>query len=69
MRRRLAPARVDEATGTTGRLRRPNGRLDSEGSDVMSSDGLRECYDVVVIGGGQAGLATGYHLAKRGSTS
>jgi putative flavoprotein involved in K+ transport len=32
----------------------------------MSSDGPRECHDVVVIGGGQAGLATGYHLAKRG---
>jgi putative flavoprotein involved in K+ transport len=32
----------------------------------MSSDGLRECHDVVVIGGGQAGLASGYHLAKRG---
>ena len=32
----------------------------------MSGDGLRECHDVVVIGGGQAGLATGYHLAKRG---
>jgi len=32
----------------------------------MSIDGLRECHDVVVIGGGQAGLATGYHLAKRG---
>jgi putative flavoprotein involved in K+ transport len=32
----------------------------------MSSDGLRECHDVVVIGGGQAGLATGYHMAGRG---
>lgn len=25
-----------------------------------------ECYDVVVIGAGQAGLSTGYHLARRG---
>ena len=23
-------------------------------------------YDVLVLGGGQAGLAVGYHLAKRG---
>jgi putative flavoprotein involved in K+ transport len=38
----------------------------SERGDAMSGDGLRECHDVVVIGGGQAGLATGYHLAKRG---
>ena len=32
----------------------------------MSSDAVREHHDVVVIGGGQAGLASGYHLAKRG---
>jgi putative flavoprotein involved in K+ transport len=32
----------------------------------MNDDALHDCYDVVVIGGGQAGLATGYHLARRG---
>ena len=32
----------------------------------MNDDALRDSYDVVVIGGGQAGLATGYHLAQRG---
>ena len=33
---------------------------------AMNEDALRDYYDVVVIGGGQAGLATGYHLAQRG---
>ena len=31
-----------------------------------AKDELRDRYDVVVIGAGQAGLATGYYLAKRG---
>jgi putative flavoprotein involved in K+ transport len=32
----------------------------------MSGEQATEHYDVVIIGGGQAGLAAGYHLAKRG---
>ncbi len=28
---------------------------------------MAERYDVIVIGAGQAGLATGYHLARRGA--
>ena len=32
----------------------------------MNDDTLHDCYDVVVIGGGQAGLAAGYYLARRG---
>ena len=27
---------------------------------------MRECFDVIVIGGGQAGLSVGYHLARAG---
>lgn len=27
---------------------------------------MRESFDAIVLGGGQAGLATGYHLARRG---
>jgi putative flavoprotein involved in K+ transport len=34
--------------------------------DEMGSDAVQECFNVIVIGGGQAGLATGYHLARRG---
>lgn len=32
-------------------------------------DGRRERHETVIIGGGQAGLATAYHLAKRGRES
>lgn len=32
----------------------------------MDSDSQTEKFDTVVIGGGQAGLAVGYHLARRG---
>ena len=31
----------------------------------MSGEPATERYDVVIIGAGQAGLAAGYHLAKR----
>ena len=30
---------------------------------------IAEHHDTIVIGAGQAGLATGYHLARRGWTS
>ena len=32
----------------------------------LASPAVRERFDVVVIGGGQAGLSVGYHLRKRG---
>src|SRR6266496_6855351 len=32
----------------------------------LESPAVRERYDVVVIGGGQAGLSVGYYLRKRG---
>ena len=32
----------------------------------LESPAARERFDVVVIGGGQAGLSVGYHLRKRG---
>ena len=38
--------------------------MDQSPSSVSGNEGGR--HDVVVIGGGQAGLATGYHLAQRG---
>ena len=34
--------------------------------DQAASAGARERVDTIVVGGGQAGLAVGYHLARRG---
>ena len=32
----------------------------------MAQERSRETYDVIVIGGGQAGLSVGYYLARQG---
>jgi putative flavoprotein involved in K+ transport len=34
------------------------------GAEMTKQDGTR--FDVIVIGGGQAGLSVGYHLSRRG---
>src|SRR5690242_21700249 len=36
------------------------------GVRAFQPSGARERFDTVVVGGGQAGLAVGYHLARRG---
>src|SRR5687768_4273723 len=46
-----------------GAARRPE-TLIEEGAAFMALH--RERFDVIVIGGGQAGLSVGYHLARRG---
>jgi putative flavoprotein involved in K+ transport len=53
----------------------PTAHLIEEGAAAMELAGLtmrnsarrRESFDVIVIGGGQAGLSVGYHLARTGS--
>ena len=35
----------------------------------MASSGAPRTLETVIIGGGQAGLAVGYHLAKRSGPS
>jgi putative flavoprotein involved in K+ transport len=53
----------------------PAAHLIEEGAAAMELAGLttrsaarkRESFDVIVIGGGQAGLSVGYHLAKTGA--
>jgi putative flavoprotein involved in K+ transport len=37
-----------------------------DGRDAIENGQVPEYFDTVVIGGGQAGLVTGYHLARRG---
>jgi putative flavoprotein involved in K+ transport len=41
-------------------------RPDAEISHPPYSRNMKSCHHTIVIGGGQAGLAVGYHLAKRG---
>jgi putative flavoprotein involved in K+ transport len=43
-----------------------SGAVYSNGSDTMSGRSDTEYVQTIVIGGGQAGLAVGYHLARRG---
>jgi putative flavoprotein involved in K+ transport len=53
----------------------PDAHLIEEGAAAMELAGLntrnaerrRESFDVIVIGGGQAGLSVGYHLAQAGA--
>src|SRR4051794_23269758 len=48
----------------------PHRRAPRERDDVQlrrhGGDGMTEQFDVVVVGGGQAGLAIGYFLARQG---
>ncbi len=55
------PRTVVTATGSSGRLRIPT----SEEVD-RERRGPTERFETIVIGGGQAGLAVGHHLARRG---
>ncbi len=49
----------------TSRIRKPV-LARAVAMDVISSDSMPTAADVVVIGAGQAGLSTGYHLRRRG---
>ncbi len=46
---------------------RPTVERNDEGSDEMGTQSAEQ-FETVVIGGGQAGLAAGYHLERRGAT-
>ena len=40
--------------------------MDPSALDTHSTDGVAEHHEVIVVGGGQAGLALGYYLAGQG---
>ena len=49
-------------------MRRPGGEPTVTAEDLAqaSTEHARDQFDVAVVGGGQAGLAIGYWLAKQG---
>ena len=54
-----------QADGARSRVRRDDNESHSEPAEAAAGTDV-ERFSVVVIGGGQAGLAAGYHLAQRG---
>jgi putative flavoprotein involved in K+ transport len=65
----IAGGYIEEGAALTdivGRASIDSKRPQAEQSDATSSTAKPEHLDVIVIGGGQAGLSVGYHLARHG---
>src|SRR3954454_648282 len=65
MEKRIAKAARDGSMGQGIRDRRRRSRSDQTSVGRMSMR-QPERFETIIIGGGQAGLSVGYHLARRG---
>src|SRR5882757_6259840 len=62
----VSPGSVSPGSVSPGSVSPGSVSPGSESPGSVSPGSVSQGFDVIVVGGGQAGLSVGYHLARRG---